>query len=126
MEKIYYKKELIAIRVKSFKKGSHPLTPEGEALQLLTAKHLKGRYIQAHLHSLQKRITNNLQECLIVIKGKIKIDLYGKDKKYFKSIQIKAGELAILFRGGHGVRFLEDSEVYEIKTGPFIDDKILI
>lgn len=126
MDKYYYKKELIAIRVKSFKNGTHSFTPANEALQLLTAKHPKGRYVQAHFHSPEKRITSNLQECLIVVKGKIKIDLYGKDKKYFKAIQLKAGELAILFRGGHSVRFLTDSEVYEIKTGPFIDDKVLI
>ncbi|OGH11566.1 MAG: hypothetical protein A3B38_02030 [Candidatus Levybacteria bacterium RIFCSPLOWO2_01_FULL_36_13] len=126
MEKIAYKNNLIALRLKKIKNGVMSFTEPSEPIQLVTHKRSLGEYTKAHLHSPKKRTTNKLQECLVLIKGKIKIDLYNSEKKYFKSIFISAGEAVIFVSGGHGVHILEDSEIIEIKNGPFIEDKVLI
>jgi len=126
VEKITYNNTLIAIRIKKFKNGVTSLTDPSQPLQLVTHKRSTGEYTKAHVHAPKRRITENLQECLVVIKGKIKIDFYAPDKKYFKSIYLSPGEIIILMNGGHGVHILKDSEVIEIKNGPFIDDKVLI
>ncbi|MEK7173216.1 MAG: hypothetical protein AAB740_04575 [Patescibacteria group bacterium] len=127
MEKFYYKKILVGFRVKTLPEGSVPLTDSKEPLQVLALCHKKnGHRVAAHFHTPSKRISNHLQECLIVKKGRIKISLYGPDHKYFKSIQLKKGELFILLCGGYGVDFLEDSEVFELKNGPFKNDKVII
>lgn len=126
MEKIFYKGILIGIRVSSFPNGSVPRTEPYEGLGLLTLKHPKTTYLKAHVHLPKKRITTRLQECFIVKKGKVRIDLYGLDKKFFKYIYLKAGEAFIALNGGHGFRFLEDSELWETKNGPFKEDKVFI
>ncbi|TSC73340.1 MAG: hypothetical protein G01um101470_146 [Parcubacteria group bacterium Gr01-1014_70] len=127
MEEFYYKKILIGIRVRSLKSGSIPITRDEEPLQLLGLRHPKGHYLLAHRHASMRRATNHLQECLIVRKGKIKVDIYAPGDIKCKSIILKAGELFILLNGGYGIHILEDAELFELKNGPFRgDDKIRI
>jgi len=126
VDKIIYNNNVIAIRIKKFKNGIMPLTDPHEPLQLVIHKRSSGEYTKAHTHALKRRITEKLQECLVVINGKIKIDFYTPDKKYFKSIHLSSGEAIIFMNGGHGVHILKDSEIIEIKNGPFIEDKIFI
>ncbi len=126
MEKIIYNNTLIAIRFKKFKSGAVPLTDSLEPLQVLVHKRQKGKYTKAHMHTPKERVTQKLQECLVVMKGKIKIDLYGPDKKFFKSIFLSVGQVLIFMNGGHAVHLLENSEIVEVKNGPFIEDKVLI
>lgn len=126
MEKIIHRNNLIAIRIKKFKNGITPFTDPNEPLQLVIHKRLSGAYTKPHIHTPKKRITKKLQECLVVLKGKIKIDFYTSDKEYFKSIYLSSGEIIIFMSGGHGVHTLKDTEFIEIKNGPFIEDKIFI
>lgn len=126
MEKIFYDNTLLAIRVKRLKNGAVPLTDPLEPLQVLTHKRKKGKYTKAHIHTPKKRVTGKLQECLVMIKGEIKIDLYTPRKKFFKSIYLSAGEVVVFMNGGHAVHLLKDSEIIEIKNGPFVEDKVLI
>lgn len=127
MDKIFYNKLLIGIRLKKLPKGSTPTTPADAPLQLVTIKQPKGKYLEAHLHKDVKHKTGSAETCFVVRKGKIKLDLYGPDKKFIKSILLKEGGVFITMNGsGHGIYTLEDSEILEIKNGPFIEDKILI
>jgi len=126
MDKILYKNKLIGIRLRILPKGSIPLTDGKEPLQVVSLKHLKGSYLKAHMHTPRKRITKCLQECLIVKKGKIKLDLYGPDKKNFKFIYLSAGDMFLLMQGGVGIHVVKDAEMLEVKNGPFKEDKILI
>ena len=126
MEKIIYKKTLIAIRFKKFKNGAVPLTNPQEPLQLLVHKRPAGKSTPAHFHVPKKRVTEKLQECLVVMKGKIKIDLFGPDKKFFKHVYLSVGEVIILMNGGHSVTLLKDSEIVELKNGPHIEDKVML
>src|SRR3989344_3703836 len=123
---IRYKNKLVAIFLGRFPNGSIPQTDGKEPLQLVTLKHSKGKYLVAHAHKPTKRQTDKMQECLIVKKGKIKIDLYGPDKKMFKKVVMKTGDLLILLNGGIGIHILEDAEIIELKNGPFIEDKVLL
>lgn len=126
MEKIYYKKTLIGIRFGPMPKGTSPVTEPHEQLQMLTLNHRKGTYLKAHMHAPMKRITTRLQECLIVRKGRIKIDLYSPEKNLFKSIFLNPGQVFILLNGGYGIHMMKDAELIEVKNGPFLEDKVLI
>jgi len=126
MERIFYKKKLVAIKIARMPLGTSPVTEGDEPFQALTLKHPKGKYLLAHKHKPKKRITKRLQECLVVLKGRVKIDLYGPDDKKFKSITLKAGEALLLASGGYGIHILQDAEMMEFKNGPFLEDKILI
>ncbi len=107
-------------------KGSIPLTDGKEPLQVVSLKHEKDSYLKAHMHKPCKRITLRLQECIIVKKGRVKLDLYGPDKKFFKSIYLLAGDFFVLMQGGVGIHILKDAEMIEVKNGPFKEDKVLI
>lgn len=126
MEKIVYKNTIIAIRVRRLKNGALPLTDPTDPLQILTHKRKKGKYTKAHAHASKKRVTGKLQECLVMIKGEIKIDLYTPLGKFFKSIFLSAGQTVIFMDGGHAVRILEDCEFIEVKNGPFVEDKVFL
>lgn len=126
MQLIQYNKIVVGIKISSIKKGSLPQTQPDEPLQLVTLKHPKGAYLLAHMHTPKKRTTNNLQECLIVKKGKILIDLYSPNKILFKKVTLQSGDIFILQNGGYGIHLLENSELIELKNGPFLEDKILI
>jgi len=126
VERIFHNNILIAVRFKKFKNGAVPLTDPLEPLQVLVHKRQKGKHTKAHMHKPVERITQKLQECLVVMKGKIKIDLYGLDKKFFKSIYLSPREVVIFVSGGHAVHLLKDSEIVEVKNGPFVEDKVLI
>lgn len=126
MSEIKYKNKLFAIFLRNLPDGSIPQTKGKEPLQLVTLKHPKGKYLLAHTHKPTPRQTEKMQECLIIKKGKVKIDLYSPDKKMFKKLIMKTGDLLILLNGGYGIHILEDAEMIELKNGPFIEDKILI
>lgn len=126
MEKIYHQGILIGIKLTRFRKGSVPHTDPREFLGLLTLKHPKGAYLKAHIHKPVKRETTRLQECFIVKKGKVRIDLYSQDGKFFKYIYLLEGQAFLATNGGHGFHILKDSELFEVKNGPFIEDKIFL
>ena len=126
MANILYKNKLVAIVLGRFPKGSIPQTDGKEPLQLVTLKHPKGKYLVAHTHKPTPRQTAKMQECLIVTKGRIRIDLYGPYKKMCKQISLITGGLLLLVDGGYGIHILDDSEMIELKNGPFIEDKVLL
>lgn len=126
MEKIFYKKLLVGVRITKIAKGSIPVTDGKEPLQMVTLKHPKGAYLKAHAHKPRRRTTTRLQETLIVKKGTVKIDLYGPDKKKFKTLSLREGQVFILMNGGYGIHILKNAELIEVKNGPFLEDKVLL
>ena len=123
MEKILRNGKLVAVRIDSLSPGSTPVIPPEEALQVLTLKHKKGRVVDPHVHIPHRRVTDVLQECLVVIRGRIVVSLFEEDGSLFRQFQVGQGETCIILAMPHRVEFLEDSEIIEIKNGPFFDDK---
>ncbi len=126
MEKIYYKKVVLGIRLSIIPEGSVPHTDPKESIGLLTLKYPKGHKFRAHIHIPIKRTASKVQECFIIRKGKVRIDVYGPDKKFVKKIILKQGEAYLSMRGGHSLQMLEDSEIWEVKNGPLKNDRIYI
>lgn len=126
MQKIYYKKELLAIKIDLLPKGSTPLTDPTFPLQIVALAHPKGKILAAHMHEPKKRTTPYLQECLVVKKGKIKVELYTREKKKFKKVFLKEGQALLMINCGVGITVMQDCEVMEFKNGPFVEDKVLI
>ena len=97
------------------------ITPNSYSLQLACMDRPKGSKAQEHIHLNIKREINNTQEVLIFRKGRAKIDFYTQEKKYLGSEDIRAGDIVLLIQGGHGVTFEEDTDVIEVKQGPYFD-----
>ena len=126
METIQKDNIIFGIIIRSISDGSIPLTKEDQPLQLVSLKHPAGKVLQAHKHKPKIRTTEKLQECLIIKKGKISVGVYDNTNKLFQNIVLLTGDAYIVTNGGIEINFLEDSEILEIKNGPFVEDKINI
>ena len=89
------KKDLLAIIVKKklqTKKGINFLTPNNFNIQFAFMNHKKFHLIKPHLHFKKKIGKINTAEVLYIIKGKLRIDFYNKEKNYlFSKIIINMG-----------------------------------
>ncbi|MDI3545096.1 MAG: hypothetical protein PWQ96_2397 [Clostridia bacterium] len=113
--------EILAIIIRNdfYKEGVHFFTPDDFSQQLAYMHHKKGKKIKPHIHNLVKREVYFTQEVLFIKKGKIKVDLYCKNKTYHSSHILNAGDVILLAGGGHGFEILEDVEMIEVKQGPY-------
>lgn len=113
--------EIYAILASSneIKEGSDWFGSQFESLQASRMKYEAGKSFRIHHHILNPRLIKRTQEAFIVISGMIAVDIYDKMGLLIGSLNAAPGEAIFVYRGGHGVRLLEDSIVYEIKAGSF-------
>ncbi len=83
----------------------------------------KGDTIQEHKHILHLREIKFTQETLFIKKGRMKVNFYDEDNTYFTSRELKTGDVILLASGGHGFEFLEETEMIEVKQGPYAGDQ---
>lgn len=126
IKEIVHDGELIALIIPhDFQKdGVEFFTPKEFSQQLGYMKHPAGHRIEPHIHKLVVREIQYTQETLLVKSGRIRVDFYSDDKKYIGSEELVAGDVVLLASGGHGFVFLEESELIEIKQGPYISFKV--
>lgn len=79
----------------------------------------KDKTITSHFHKEVHRNIINTQEVLFIKKGKLTVYLYSSNKEYVASRELSAGDIIFLCSGGHGFKMLEDTEILEVKQGPY-------
>jgi cupin superfamily acireductone dioxygenase involved in methionine salvage len=79
--------------------------------------------IQPHRHNLVQREVHLTQEVLFIRSGKVRVDFYNNDQSYIESRVLNSGDIILLSDGGHGFKKLEDSEIIEVKQGPYCGDR---
>ena len=97
-------------------------TPIELPQQLGYMKRPEGYEIDPHVHVLKRYEVEYSSETLFIRKGKVRIDFYSEDKQYLSSEILTAGDVVLLSRGGHGFEMLEESEIIEVKQGPYESD----
>lgn len=108
----------IILRSTSTDKSVEFVTPKDFGLQLGVHKRKKGDFVKAHEHVPFDELKNlQVQEILFVKKGKILVGLYN-GKKLYKEVVVSSDE-TILINTGHYVKFIEDTELIEVKQGPY-------
>jgi len=124
-EQITINNHLIAIILYNefTKDGIEFFSPGDFSQQLGYMKRKKGDTIQEHKHLLHIREIKFTQETLFIKKGRVKINFYDEDNTYFISRELKTGDVILLASGGHGFEFLEETEIIEVKQGPYAGDK---
>lgn len=119
---------LLAIIVRSDYKqdGLKFFTTENSTQQIGCVGHPKGTVCQAHIHNKVERKVFYTSETLIIKKGEVRADIYDNDKNYLESRVLYKGDVILFVDGGHGFKFLEDTQMVEIKQGPYlsVDDKV--
>lgn len=122
--RIISKKKLLAVIIKAkFKQdGLKFLVPDDYPQQLGYMGRPQGYVIAPHVHKPVLRRIKFTQEVLFIRSGKIRIDFYDEKKHYLESRIVKQGDVVFLAFGGHGFEFMEDSDMIEVKQGPFLKD----
>ena len=91
----------------------------GEVLQLATLRLPQGKTFRPHAHIPCPRETDATQESWVVIKGRVKTVFYDIDDTIVHIDELGPGDCSVTLRGGHNYECLEESVVYEFKTGPY-------
>ena len=124
IQKFYHKEVLFSIIIRAgFEKdGIEFFTPDVFSQQLAYMKRPKDYVIPPHIHNIVKREIVFTKEVLIIRKGRIRVDFYDDDKNYLESSIVGAGDVILLAFGGHGFEMIEESEIIEVKQGPYAGD----
>lgn len=120
--KINQKILAIILRDNYKSEGISFFTPNDFSQQLGYMNRPKGYKIDPHLHNRVKRKIEYTNEVLLIKSGKVRVDFYDENKNYFESRMLNKGDVILLVQGGHGFEMLEQSEIIEIKQGPYVDD----
>ena len=127
MQEITHEGRLLAIIIShDFSvRGVHFFTPGDFSQQLAFIHHPTGKVIPAHVHNHVVREVHYTQEVLLIKRGRLRVDFYADQDRYFESRILEAGDVILLADGGHGFEVLEEVEMIEVKQGPYSgeDDK---
>jgi mannose-6-phosphate isomerase-like protein (cupin superfamily) len=125
IEEVIYQEKLLAIIIKANykKEGIAFFTPGDFSQQLGYMNRTKGYVIEPHVHNLVERKVTLTQEVLYIKSGKVRVDFYNDQQSYLESRIVESGDVILLAAGGHGFEILEDSEMIEIKQGPYCGDE---
>lgn len=121
VERIARGAELYAIIIRSnfSKNGIEFFTPDDFSQQLAYMRHPPGKVIEPHVHNPVQREVFITQEVLFLKKGRLRVDFYDRQRTYFTSRILEAGDTILLASGGHGFEALEEIEMIEVKQGPY-------
>lgn len=110
----------IIIRADFSEPGIRFFTPDTFSQQLGYMKRPAGYSVPPHDHNPVPRTIEWTQEVLLIRSGKVRLDLYAPGgREYLESHVLEAGDVALLAQGGHGLVMLEESEIIEVKQGPY-------
>ena len=121
IENILHNEKLLSIIIRSnyTSEGIDFFTPNDFSQQLAYMKRPKDYIIPPHVHNPIQRDVHFTQEVLIIKKGKLRVDFYDDNKNYIESRLLFQGDVILLAYGGHGFEILEESEIIEVKQGPY-------
>lgn len=115
--------ELALIIRRSFKRdGIEFFTPGAYSQQLGYMNRPSGYVIAPHVHNPVTREIEYTNEVLFIRSGRVRVDFYSEDQNYLQSTILEAGDVILLTRGGHGFEMLEQTEIVEVKQGPYAGD----
>ena len=128
IKEIINKDKIIAIIIKSQfnQDGINFFTPPEDSLQIAYMKRPINYEILPHVHKPVPREVTYTKEVLYIKSGKVRIDFYDDKKEYIESHILQSGDVILLSYGAHGFFMLEETEIIEVKQGPYAgeNDKV--
>ena len=119
--KIQDDKEIIALIVpyNYFSSGVNFLTSSDSTMQLAIITEEQGHETKKHFHPDFERKISKTMECIFVKFGKLSIDFYDNNEKYIDNYIALTGDVVFIMHGGHFIKYLQKSEIIEIRQGPY-------
>lgn len=102
--------------------GREDLVEPNQILQLSSQRIPSGASFRAHKHLLKEvQITAIMaQESWIVVSGTVRVFFFDLDDSLISTVDLGPGDASVTLEGGHAYEALEESMVYEFKTGPYL------
>jgi hypothetical protein len=97
-------------------------TPEDMPLQVGRIVQGAASTVMPHVHMPQRRELIGTPEVLLVEKGRMLLDLYADDRTFLGRRELSTGDIVVVSAGGHGIEFVEDTVLLEVKQGPYQGD----
>ena len=122
IEKIQNQKKLYALIVRSRyrkKKGINFFTDKNATQQFGYMNHKKNHIILPHRHNKRQSKILLTTEVIIILKGMLRVDFYSDKEKYLFSKRLYSNDIIMLSSGGHGFKVLKDTQMIEVKQGPY-------
>lgn len=123
IEEFRYKGKLVAVLYRNgFQKvGAHAIffSDPKSSLQLGGGIYPKNHFGEPHDHDWGESLKAHYEELLHLDRGKMRINLYGDDRKKFVSFLMQTGDSVHLVSGGHSFEMLTSCSCIEVKQGPF-------
>lgn len=113
----------IIIRKDYQKQGIEFFTNDNDSQQLGYMNRPKDYVIPPHRHNLVPREVHLTQEVLFIKSGKVRVDFFDNEQQYIQSTVLYTGDVILLSDGGHGFKMLEQSEIIEVKQGPYCGEQ---
>ena len=116
---------LLALVVRSdFKsEGIEFFTDSQSSQQLGYMRRPAGYEVAPHRHNEVRREVRQTQEVLFIRSGSCRLDLYSDSFSLYRSLILDAGDVVLLSDGGHGLVMLDETEIIEVKQGPYSGDE---
>lgn len=110
----------LVFRKADFKNGRVDIINPDNFLQCSALSFEEGKTFKPHKHNYRKNNRDIIaQESWIVISGSVMCVFYDIDDTIIETVRLEAGDASFTLKGGHTFRILEDSLIYEMKTGPY-------
>jgi hypothetical protein len=109
----------IVIRSQASVPGIEFFSPPDFSQQIGLMTRPSGHVVPAHVHNTIERTIFHTQEVLVIRKGFCKVTLYDSGLLVSSEILLSAGDTILLASGGHQIEMLEETEILEVKQGPY-------
>lgn len=110
----------VVISVDHWPRGTHFHTLESSAIQVATMRHDEGEHKRAHKHNVYERVATRTNETMFIRYGRLRAIIYDDNGDICGFFHLEQGDVAIFLAGGHSFDFMEDdTEILEVKNGPF-------
>lgn len=101
--------------------GLNFFSPDDDFIQVGIWGYGAGKELKAHIHNEVRREVLWTQEVLFIRTGRVRANIFDTKQIKVAELDVGAGDVIILLRGGHGYDILEDgTQVMEIKNGPYV------
>ena len=121
MENIEHNGKILAmiIRQSSASEGVHFVTNAENSLQLGVLRYPTGFQVKPHIHKESVKTIHDIQEVLHVESGEMKATFYDAEGNRVGDTILNCGDTILLVAGGHGFDILQDTQMLEVKQGPY-------
>lgn len=114
---------LIAVLMKKgfLRMGEHAvfISSPKSSLQLGAGIYPKNHVAEPHDHARHEVLKAHYEELIHLDSGRMKVHLFGDDRRRFASFIMQTGDTVHLISGGHSFEMLTDCRCIEVKQGPY-------